>query len=177
MKARNIAKLITLTAICVVLLLAGCTTPPTPQPANEIPAAQPESTTAAQPDGSVEEETAVPTTCAGEDLSVSDAYELLGAEALPNNTVTAIDTRGPEYYATGHIPGAILISTVMPDFWEKMRELPRDGTYLVYCHRGSISGRVGYQMLKDEGFTNACNMSGGFNRWRNDGLPIEEGDA
>ena len=177
MRARNTNRLLPLGIACVVLLIAGCTSAPTPQASHETPAVQPEAIPEAQPEETAQEEPAPALVCTGEDLSVEEAYELLGGAAMPNGNVTAIDTRGPQYYETGHIPGAILISTVMPDFWDKMRALPRDGTYLVYCHRGSVSGRVVYQMIADEGFTSACNMSGGFNRWKNDGLPIEEGDG
>ncbi|TFH34137.1 MAG: rhodanese-like domain-containing protein [Dehalococcoidia bacterium] len=173
MMARIIVILVTLGAICVVPLVAGCAPTATPQPTEEAPATG--------PDAPEEEQTvaasAQPLACAGGDLSPQEAYELLGGAALPNGVVTAIDTRGPEYYTTGHIPGAILISTVMPDFWDKIRALPRDAAYLVYCHRGSVSSSVVSQMMKKEGFTQACNMSGGFNRWRNDGLPTEEGDG
>ena len=177
MKPPHVVKLLALATICAALFIAGCTTAPTPQSSNETPAVQPEAIPEARPEETAQEESALALACTGEDLSVEESYELLGGAAMPNGNVTAIDTRGPQYYETGHIPGAILISTVMPDFWDKMRALPRDGTYLVYCHRGSVSGRVVYQMIADEGFTSACNMSGGFNRWKNDGLPIEEGDG
>lgn len=170
-----ITRLLMTGIVGLVLLAAACATAPVAQTAEEAPATEPAPTVEEEPE--TQTTPAPPSVCAGEDLSTQEAYELLGGAALPLASVTAIDTRGPEYYTAGHIPGAILISTVMPDFWEKMRELPRDGTYLVYCHRGSISSRVVEQMIEQEGFTRACNMSGGFNRWKSEGLPIEEGDG
>lgn len=111
--------------------------------------------------------------CSGESLPAADAFTLLQGFA---GDVTIIDTRTPAEYDSGHIPGAVSMSTQDAAFWNQVDELPSDGTYLLYCRTGSTTRRVVEQM-RAIGFTDVCHISDGFNGWRNRGLPVEAGSA
>jgi len=161
--------------VALLLAVAGCsaepesTACPVPTtPAETTPTACPVPTAPVQPLPDEEE-----TVCRGGALSASQAYELLSD---PTASITVIDTRSGGEYADGHIPGALHVSSSSSSFEEKLDELPRDGTYLVYCRSGGVSARVLAQML-DMGFERVCHIGTGFNGWQSDGLPVEKGAA
>jgi rhodanese-related sulfurtransferase len=86
--------------------------------------------------------------------------------------VTVIDTRTPAEYDSGHIPGAMNLSTQDAAFWDTIGELPVDGVYILYCRTGSVTRRVMEQMLA-MGFGSVCHIESGFNGWKAGGFPVE----
>jgi len=109
--------------------------------------------------------------CDGGQISAEKAYELLTNESL---NATAIDIRRPAEYEAGHIPGSIYIGVMQDDFLQRLRELPREDTYIIICWHGNTSRSVVYNMSK-EGFSSVCDVAGGYDAWRAQGLPLEEG--
>jgi rhodanese-related sulfurtransferase len=108
--------------------------------------------------------------CQGGSLTASQAFELLDdAPAI----VTFIDTRLEYEYANGHIPGAVNMPSNDAAFWDQVRALPREGTYVVYCRTGSATRAVVTQMVKD-GFVHVCQIGVGFNGWASAGFPGEQ---
>jgi len=67
-----------------------------------------------------------------------------------------IDVRTPAEFAGGHLDGAVNIDIQSPDFAEKIGQLDRAGSYVVYCRSGNRSGMAMAQML-DMGFTDVRN--------------------
>ena len=67
-----------------------------------------------------------------------------------------IDVRTPAEFATGHLDGAVNIDIQSPDFTDRIGELERSGSYVVYCRSGNRSGMAMAQML-DMGFTDVSN--------------------
>lgn len=65
---------------------------------------------------------------------------------------TVIDVRTPDEYAAGHLTGALNIDVNADTFDERVAELPRDGSYVVYCRTGSRSAEAAARMA-DLGFT------------------------
>jgi phage shock protein E len=55
---------------------------------------------------------------------------------------TVVDVRTPEEYSQGHAPGARNIDVGAADFRERVAELDRDGSYLVYCRSGNRSAQA-----------------------------------
>jgi len=51
--------------------------------------------------------------------------------------------------------------------------LPHDGTLVVYCGHGNSCPAIA-QRLRDEGFTNAVHLEGGYAAAKEAGLPLEE---
>lgn len=78
-----------------------------------------------------------------------------GEEAIPEDAVV-IDVRTPEEYSEGHLDGALNIDFYAPDFAAQIAELPKDGTYVLYCRSGSRSGQA-KSIMDNMGFTDVTN--------------------
>ncbi len=90
------------------------------------------------------------------------------------NAYTVIDMRTPSEYHSAHIQGAMLIDIMAPSFKEKLRDLPKDATYIVYCRTDKRSTK-GVSIMKDLGFENIIHMRGGILDWQKQGLPVRMG--
>ena len=84
--------------------------------------------------------------------------------ALPD--VVIVDVRTPEEVAQGKIKGAININVNGSDFAQKITELDKEKTYLVYCRSGMRSARA-CNILCNKGFTKVVNLEGGYLAWAN----------
>lgn len=80
-----------------------------------------------------------------------------------------IDVREPDEFASGHIPGSILIPLGELDSSDLLEGIDPSQTIVVICHSGSRSS-FAQQMLIDMGYRNVSNLTGGIQKW--DG-PIE----
>jgi len=162
--------------VALLLAVAGCSGAEPESTACPVPTAPAETTPTACP---VPTAPAAPVPegdeagCSGGTLTPSQAFELLSDAAAP---VTVIDTRSASEYGAGHIAGALHLSSSSSSFDDKLDELPRDGTYLVYWRSGGVSARVLEQML-DMSFEHVCHIGTGFNGWQSAGLPVEKGAA
>ncbi len=75
-----------------------------------------------------------------------------------------LDVRTPEEYAIGHIPGAINLDYLSPDFWDRMEQLDRDRSYFVYCRTSRRSVRT-CTLMRNDGFRRIYHLDGGWNLW------------
>lgn len=75
-----------------------------------------------------------------------------------------LDCREPSEVATARIPGSTHIP--MRDIPARLAELDaaREGRVVVHCHHGGRSLRV-TNYLRQQGFVQAQNMSGGIDAW------------
>lgn len=73
---------------------------------------------------------------------------------------TLIDVRTPEEYERGCLPGAINISYLTPDLWDRLEQLDPTGCYLVYCRTERRSLRV-CTLLQNGGYREVYNLDGG----------------
>ena len=80
------------------------------------------------------------------------------------NRAVLVDVRTPEEFQEAHLPGAINISYLTPDLWERLEKLDRDHTYLVYCRTERRSMRV-CMLMQNGGFSKVFNMEGGLCAW------------
>lgn len=80
-------------------------------------------------------------------VAPGEAVELV-AEA----GTTVIDVRTPDEYAAGHVAGALNIDVQADTFDDRVAELDRDGSYVVYCRTGSRSAAAAARMA-ELGFT------------------------
>lgn len=96
--------------------------------------------------------------CSGGDSSTSDqpARADTLTDSPAKDTRMIIDVRTPAEFATGHLDGAVNIDIQSPDFTDRIGELERSGSYVVYCRSGNRSGMAMAQML-DMGFTDVSN--------------------
>jgi rhodanese-related sulfurtransferase len=120
----------------------------------------------------------------GGDQTAAPAVEEIDLTTLPADvdveTVAAIrqnpgvyllDVREPDEYAAGHIPGITLIP--MGEVASRLAELPRDKEIVVTCRTGNRSAQVA-DLLREQGFTNVHNMTGGIVAWEEAGYPVEQ---
>jgi rhodanese-related sulfurtransferase len=90
---------------------------------------------------------------------------------MGRDDVVVLDVREPSEYAEGHIPGVTLIP--MNTVPNRLSEIPKDKTVIVTCRSGNRSGQV-TEFLRQQGYTNVHNMTGGINAWQGAGLPVEK---
>lgn len=85
------------------------------------------------------------------------------SEALKNPDVQIIDTRTPEEFSEGHIPGAMNIDLNSEDFFEQMDCLDKDKPVAVYC-RGGRRSKIAAERFVGEGFE-VTELDGGIITW------------
>jgi len=73
-----------------------------------------------------------------------------------------LDVREHDEIATASIDFARHIP--MAAVPERLAELPKDKPIVVMCHGGTRSGRVA-KYLRENGFSNAVNLTGGIDAW------------
>ena len=85
-----------------------------------------------------------------------------------------LDVRQPEEYTSelGHVPGALLIP--LPELRARLPEIATDRarTVITICRSGNRSARAA-AILREAGFVNVLNMTGGTLAWRDRGFPID----
>ncbi|MCF6361201.1 MAG: rhodanese-like domain-containing protein [Cyclobacteriaceae bacterium] len=77
-----------------------------------------------------------------------------------------------ELTSEGSIEGNINIDVRSVDFKEQLSKLDKDKPVMVYCHSGGRSGRA-LEVMKEMGFKEVYNLSGGISAWINDGKPVK----
>lgn len=93
-------------------------------------------------------------------------------QRMRDGLVTVIDTRSPEEFTAGHLPGAL--SLPLGELRRRLRELPRDQEIIAYC-RGPycVLSYEAVAELRKRGFR-ASRLEDGFPEWKVAGLPVEE---
>lgn len=85
--------------------------------------------------------------------------------------VIVLDVREQYEYDEGHIPGVTLIP--MAEIPNRLSEIPTDKQVIVTCRSGNRSGQV-TDFLREQGFDNVHNMTGGILAWQAAGLTVEK---
>jgi phage shock protein E len=75
--------------------------------------------------------------------------------AVTSDTVV-IDVRTAGEYSQGHLAGAVNIDVESPDFDAQVKQLPTDGSYVLYCHSGNRAAAAMARM-NSAGFTHVTN--------------------
>jgi rhodanese-related sulfurtransferase len=84
-----------------------------------------------------------------------------------------LDVRTPKEFAEGHIAGAVNIDYKAKDFPQKVAELDKGKTYLVYCALGGRSTGACDKLTKMD-FPHLYNLDGGITRWQREGKKVEK---
>jgi rhodanese-related sulfurtransferase len=100
------------------------------------------------------------------ELKVNETLEVTAFHTKLNESPGAVlvDVRTPEEFANGNIEGAINIDFKGSDFEQKIAELDKGKTYLVYCLSGGRSGKAATRM-NALGFTSLYTLNGGYTAW------------
>ena len=102
----------------------------------------------------------------GPNVDVATVNGLLGRD-----DVVILDVREQSEYDAGHIPGVTLIP--LNDVPNRLNEIPKDKPVIVTCRSGNRSGQA-TDFLRQQGYTNVHNMTGGINAWQQAGYPVEK---
>ncbi len=88
---------------------------------------------------------------------------------LDDPKVIVVDVRTPAEYVQGHVPRAINLPLQEIENW--YRDLPRDRTVYLICRTGHRSTKAA-EFLKEKGFRNLRNVTGGTLAWIQKGYPL-----
>ena len=105
----------------------------------------------------------------GSSIDSKEAYGLIKADA----NIAILDVRTAKEFADGHVAEAVNIDVNQADFAQKIDQLDRSKTYIVYCRSGRRSSRA-VGIMATKGFKNLYNVSDGFLGWNKNGLPFEK---
>ena len=105
----------------------------------------------------------------GSSIDSKEAYGLIKADS----NIAILDVRTAKEFANGHVAGAVNIDVNQTDFAQKIDQLDRSKTYIVYCRSGRRS-RKAVGIMAAKGFKNLYNVSDGFVGWNKNGLPFEK---
>ena len=83
-------------------------------------------------------------------------------QALQPGSVQLIDVRTAEEFELGTIPGARHID--LNQLRERLSEVARDKPVVLFCQVG-LRGYLAWRILKQAGFTELFNLSGGYKTW------------
>jgi rhodanese-related sulfurtransferase len=92
------------------------------------------------------------------------------ASIKDQDDVYVIDVREQWEYDEGHIPGVTLIP--MNEVPNRLEEIPTDKNVIVTCRSGNRSGQV-TEYLRQIGYDNVHNMSGGIIAWEAEGYQVD----
>lgn len=81
-----------------------------------------------------------------------------------------LDVRTPEEFAGGHLENAININWNEELAETQLKALDPSKSYFVYCLSGGRSASAAH-FLRENGFNNVYELSGGIMKWRSAGLP------
>jgi adenylyltransferase/sulfurtransferase len=84
-----------------------------------------------------------------------------------------LDVREREEYRQGYVPGAVSIPRGFLEMRVEEAVPDKDKPIVAYCAGGTRSLLAG-RILKELGYKNVVSMRGGYQAWKNQGLPIKE---
>jgi rhodanese-related sulfurtransferase len=97
-------------------------------------------------------------------------------DLLTKNQAVVIDVRSEPAYKAGHIKGSRLLP--VNQFLAHVDELPKDKLIVTYCSCPTEhTSAAAVINLKTKGLTNAAALLGGYDAWKNAGLPIETAEG
>lgn len=84
-----------------------------------------------------------------------------------------LDVREKEEFRQGYIPGAVSLPRGFLEIQVEDKIPDKNTPIIAYCAGGTRSLLAG-RILKELGYDNVVSMRGGFQAWKNQGMPIEE---
>jgi len=90
------------------------------------------------------------------------------AEAIARPGTVVLDVREPDEYEQGAIPGALLVERGNLESKIESRVADRSTPIVIHCASG-IRSAFAAKTLQDMGYTDVVSMSGGFNKWKDEG--------
>src|SRR5215510_12567011 len=89
----------------------------------------------------------------------------------PDNGFTLLDVREDDEWQQGHLDRAIFLPRGFLEVKADKALADRSQPIVVYC-AGGVRSALAAKTLQDLGYTDVYSMRGGFNEWKNNGLPF-----
>jgi rhodanese-related sulfurtransferase len=86
--------------------------------------------------------------------------------------IQLVDVRTPGEYKQGHLPNAINIDFLDPNFDTNIQQLDKTKPVIVYCQHGSRSAKCASQLIIN-GFVKVYDLDHGFYEWKSIGFEVE----
>lgn len=102
------------------------------------------------------------------EISAQDLKRRLDA----GEDLTVVDVREREEFIQGHLPDAVFIPRGYLELQIEQNQPDRDQPVVIYC-AGGVRSALAARNLKEMGYTNVISLVGGFNGWKNAGLPFK----
>lgn len=105
-------------------------------------------------------------------IDLKEAQALLGQD-----DVQFVDVRETQEFEAGTIPGAVSVPRGLlewladPAVPTHRKELHSGKRLVLFCASGGRSA-LAAKTLQDMGLTNVCHIEGGYNAWKQGGLPL-----
>jgi hydroxyacylglutathione hydrolase len=88
---------------------------------------------------------------------------------LQEQGAALIDVRGLAEWEAAHVPG---VPNIPAGFvTDRLNEIPRDRPVVLHCQAGARSA-IAASVLEARGYNTVLNLTGGFEAWRDAGLPV-----
>ena len=103
-------------------------------------------------------------------ITPKEAYDLM-QKHKDNSNFLILDVRTHEEFSDGRLENAINLDYHSDSFLAEIQKLDKNDKYLIYCQSGNRSGKV-LVLMKELGFQEVYNMSGGISAWIAEDLAI-----
>lgn len=102
------------------------------------------------------------------DVNAGEFYDLIQTKGG-----LILDVRTPDELSGGYIPGSKNIDFYSADFSGQIEKIDKNQAVFVYCAAGGRSGKT-MQKMKDLGFKEIYNLSGGFGSYAAAGYEVKK---
>src|SRR5581483_1064670 len=92
------------------------------------------------------------------------------AEAIARPGAVVLDVREPDEYEQGALPGAVHIPRGHLESKIETHVADRSTPIVIHCASG-VRSAFAAKTLQDLGYTDVVSLSGGFNKWKDEGRP------
>ncbi len=113
------------------------------------------------------------TNVAVEKTTITHADAAAAAKLVAAKSLVVLDLRTPKEFGGGHVPGAVNLDCLSPDFGKQLDALDKSEKYLVYCASGRRSTHSLPQFQKRR-FESLVHLDGGIAAWKRAGEPLEK---
>ncbi|MCR5815239.1 MAG: rhodanese-like domain-containing protein [Desulfovibrio sp.] len=109
-----------------------------------------------------------PKVCA-KDITPNEAASVI---KNADDKLCVVDVRTPKEYGEGHLPSAINLNVLAPNFPQMLQTLDKSAPTLVYCRSGRRS-KLAVTIMEGMGFSHILHMKDGWIAWEKSQLPID----
>ncbi|MGH7800399.1 MAG: rhodanese-like domain-containing protein [Thermodesulfobacteriota bacterium] len=103
------------------------------------------------------------------DITPDEAFILIDKNKDSSNLVI-LDVRTPKEFEDEHIENAINLDFYSETFKDDLSKLDKNKVYVTHCQLGGRSAKT-VVIMKDLGFVEVYNITGGIAEWKSKGLP------